>query len=146
MGKKIRLLEICHARSGDKGDTGNIGLIAYDPAHYAWVKEHVTAEAVGAFFKDLTQGPIERYELPKLDALNFVLHNALGGGVTRSLGIDGHGKGLSAILLEMEIEAPPEFKLPNVESVPTVKPEKEKLDDSSGWRVRLRERSLGSGS
>ena len=124
MGERIRLGEICHARSGDKGDIGNVGLIVYNPAHYAWVKEQVTAEAVGVFLRDLAQGPIERYELPKIGALNFVLHNALGGGVTRSLRIDGHGKGLSAILLEMEIEAPPEFNLPNAESVPTVKPEK----------------------
>jgi hypothetical protein len=109
--EQIKLRQICHARSGDKGDIVNIGLIVYDATQYDWVKKHVTAEAVSIFLKDIAPGPVERYELPKIGALNFVLHNALAGGVTRSLMIDGHGKGFSAILLEMEIEAPPEFQV-----------------------------------
>ena len=115
MTNGIRLREICHARSGDKRDIVNIGLIVYDQVHYRWVKEHVTAEAVSEFLKDLARGPVERYELPKIGALNFVVHNALGGGATRSLRIDGHGKGFSAILLELEIGPPPQFKLPKGE-------------------------------
>ena len=106
MGNRIRLRQLCHARSGDKGDIANIGLIVYDAAHYEWVKERVTAEAVASYLKDVADGPVERYELPKIGALNFVVHKALGGGVTRSLRIDAHGKGYSAILLEMEIDAP----------------------------------------
>lgn len=106
MGNRIRLREICHARSGDKGDIANIGLIVYDPALYECVRKHVTAEAVASYLQPVAAGPVERYELPKIGALNFVVHNALGGGVTRSLKIDAHGKGYGSILLEMEIDAP----------------------------------------
>lgn len=108
MANRIKLRQICHSRSGDKADTVNIGLIVYDQIHYEWVKDRVTAEAVGEFLRDIPHGQIARYELPKIGALNFVVRNALGGGVSRSLMIDGHGKGFSAILLEMEIDAPPE--------------------------------------
>ena len=107
MTSTIKLRDICHARSGDKGDTANIGLVAYDPAHYPWLVEHVTAEAVAAHLGVRVRGPVRRYELPKIDALNFVIEGALGGGVTRSLFIDGHGKGFSAILLDLEIPPPP---------------------------------------
>ena len=103
----VKLRDICHARSGDKGDTANIGLIAYDPAHYPWLVEHVTADAVAAHLGARVRGPVRRYELPKIGALNFAIEGALGGGVTRSLIIDGHGKGFSAILLDMEVAAPP---------------------------------------
>ena len=118
MTEMIQLRRICHARSGDKGDTVNIGLAVCDRAHYAWVRDHVTEEAVGAHLGDLAQGPVERYELPKLGALNFVVRKGLGGGVTRSLRIDGHGKGFGAILLEMRIEAPPECGRAQDESPP----------------------------
>ena len=107
MANRIKLRQICHSRSGDKADTVNMGLIVYDPTHYEWVKEHVTVETVDDFLRGIPHGQIERYELPKIGALNFVVRNALGGGVSRSLMIDGHGKGFSAILLEMEIDAPP---------------------------------------
>ena len=106
MANSIKLRDICHARSGDKGDTVNIGLIVYDPTHYEWVLEQVTADAVAEHVKDIAAGPVERYKLPKIGAMNFVVHKGLGGGVTRTLGIDGHGKAYGAILLEMEIEAP----------------------------------------
>jgi hypothetical protein len=101
----IKLKDVCHARSGDKGDTVNLGVICYNPADYEWVKQHVTTEAVLRHFAPLAKGPARRYELPKLAALNFLVEHALDGGVTRAMMIDGHGKGYSAILLEMEIEA-----------------------------------------
>ena len=106
MANRIKLRQICHSRSGDKADTVNIGLIVYDQTNYEWVKEHVTAEAVDDYLSGIPHGQIERYVLPKIGALNFVVRNALGGGVSRSLMIDGHGKGFSAILLDMEIDAP----------------------------------------
>lgn len=107
MASPVKLRDICHARSGDKGDIANIGLVAYDPAHYTWLAEHVTAAAVTAHLGARVKGPVRRYELANIGALNFVVEGALGGGVTRSLVLDGHGKGFSSILLDMEISAPP---------------------------------------
>ena len=107
MSDRIQLREICHARAGDKGDTANVGLIVYAPQHYDWIAQHVTADAVRRYLGEAIGGEVERYALPKIGAFNFVLHNALGGGVTRALKVDGHGKGLSAILLDMEIPVPP---------------------------------------
>jgi len=107
MSKKIRLREICHSRSGDKRDIGNVGLVVYDKKHYDWILEHVTAERVREWFKDSVQGKVERFELPGIGALNFVMYDALDGGASRSLIIDPYGKALSSILLDMEIEAPP---------------------------------------
>jgi hypothetical protein len=103
---KIALRELAHARSGDKGDTVNIGLIAHDPESYPLLAAEVTAERVKRHFGELCQGPVERYELPNLGALNFVLHRALDGGGTVSLRTDAQGKTYSAALLRMEIEAP----------------------------------------
>jgi hypothetical protein len=100
----MKLREIAHSRTGDKGNTSNISVIAYDPAHFQHLRNEVTAQRVREFFSEIVQGEIVRYELPKLAALNFVLHGALGGGVTRSLALDAHGKGLSSALLELEIE------------------------------------------
>lgn len=100
----VKLHRIAHARAGDKGDTSMISLIAYDAADYAALSEAVTVERVRAHFADMAVGLVERYELPRLAALNFVLHEVLTGGVTRSLSLDGHGKALGACLLEMEIE------------------------------------------
>lgn len=101
---KIRLLDICHARSGDKGDTGNIGLIARKPEYYPVIEKYVTAEAVKIHFEGICLGKVERFELPNLNALNFLLHNSLGGGGTVSLKNDAQGKTLSSALLRMEIE------------------------------------------
>lgn len=101
---RVKLREICHARSGDKGDTANIGLIVYDKRHYELVRKHVTAERVKALFKGTVKGEVERYELLRLGALNFVLHNALDGGASRSLSLDAYGKTLSSVLLSLEIE------------------------------------------
>jgi hypothetical protein len=97
------LREIAHSRTGDKGDTSNISVIAYDAADYPLLVRHVTAERVRAHFAGVVRGEVTRYELPRLGALNFVLEGALGGGVTRSLALDAHGKGLSSALLAMEI-------------------------------------------
>jgi hypothetical protein len=99
----MKLRELAHARSGDKGNVANIAVIAHEPGDFAYLAEHVTAERVRAHFADIVRGKVERYELPGIGALNFVLHEALGGGVTRSLSLDSHGKTLSSSLLEMEV-------------------------------------------
>ncbi|MDF7667336.1 hypothetical protein PT273_05710 [Orbaceae bacterium ESL0727] len=99
----MKLREIAHSRTGDKGNISNISVIAYDPNDYEKIKAAVTAEKVKAFFSDIVKGDVVRYELPNVGALNFVMYGALGGGVTRTLALDIHGKGLSAALLEMDI-------------------------------------------
>jgi hypothetical protein len=97
------LRELAHSRTGDKGDTSNISLIAYDAADYPLLARQVTAARVRAHFAGIVFGEVTRYELPTLGALNFVLEGALGGGVTRSLALDAHGKSLSSALLGMDI-------------------------------------------
>lgn len=99
----MKLYDIAHARTGDKGDTSVISVIAYRADDYPLLLDRVTAEAVAAFFADLPVGKVTRYELPGLHALHFVLEHALGGGVTRSLALDMHGKTLSYALLEMPL-------------------------------------------
>jgi hypothetical protein len=99
----MKLGTVAHSRTGDKGDTSNISVIAFDPADYPHLAEHVTAEVVRAHLADIVAGEVVRYALPKIGALNFVLHRALGGGVTRSLALDAHGKCLSSAILELEI-------------------------------------------
>jgi hypothetical protein len=103
---KVPLSRIAHTRSGDKGDTSNIGVIALDPRHYPVLVREVTAERVKQHMGDLVRGPVERYELPNLGALNFILHEALGGGGTVSLRVDAQGKSMAAALLSLEIEVP----------------------------------------
>ena len=100
---KLKLQHVAHVRSGDKGNTSNISVIAFDEKHYPFLERHVTAERVKAHFAEIAQGEVTRYELPQLGALNFVMTRALGGGVTRSLALDAHGKSLSSALLSMEI-------------------------------------------
>ena len=102
--QKIKLSEICHGRSGDKGDAANIGLIAFKKEDYELIKNKVTADAVKRHFEGICFGPVERYEMPNINALNFVLHNTLGGGGTVSLKNDAQGKTLASALLMMEIE------------------------------------------
>ena len=97
------LQTLAHARTGDKGNTVNISLIAYDPANYEQLARHVTAARVRERLGDIVRGDVVRYELPQLGALNFVVTGALGGGVTRSLALDAHGKSLSSALLGMDI-------------------------------------------
>jgi hypothetical protein len=101
---KVRLSELAHTRSGDKGDTCNIGVIALREADYAVLAREVTADRVKGHFGDLVQGTVERFELPNLGALNFLLHGALGGGGTVSLRTDAQGKTFGASLLALEIE------------------------------------------
>ncbi len=100
---KVLLQHVAHARSGDKGNTSNIVVIAYDDAGFAVLREQLTAERVMAAFAHLAQGPVERYEVPNLRALNFVIHKALAGGVTRSLRLDPHGKTFSALMVGIEL-------------------------------------------
>src|SRR5439155_15817597 len=102
--KRVRLLELAHARSGDKGDTANVGLIALKPEYYPILVKQVTAARVARHFKGMIKGPVERYELPNLRALNFLLHGALDGGGTISLKTDAQGKVFSTALLRMEVE------------------------------------------
>ncbi len=99
----MKLKEIAHSRTGDKGNTANVSVIAYDPADYPLIERHVTAERVKAFFSEIVEGEVIRYALPDIGALNFVMHNALSGGVTRTLALDLHGKSLSSAILEMDI-------------------------------------------
>jgi hypothetical protein len=100
----MKLRDIAHSRAGDKGNISNLSLIAYRMEHYPLLQEQVTAERVKAWFGEMVQGEVRRYEVPTLGAFNFVLIDALGGGVTRSLALDRHGKSLSSWLLEIEIE------------------------------------------
>jgi hypothetical protein len=101
---KRRLVEIASARSGDKGDTANVGLLAREARYYPVLVREVTAERVARHFQGMLTGGVERFELPNLSALNFLLHGALGGGGTVSLKTDAQGKTLSTALLRMEIE------------------------------------------
>ena len=103
---KVPLSRIAHTRSGDKGDTCNIGVIAYEERFYPVLVREVTAERVKQHFGELVKGEVERFELPNLGALNFLLHHALGGGGTVSLRTDAQGKTFGAALLGMEIEVP----------------------------------------
>ena len=100
------LREIAHSRAGDKGDVSNLSLIVYNRRDYPFVLEYVTADRVKAHFDGMVFGDVTRFELPNLYALNFVMKKALGGGVTRSLAIDLHGKCLSSYLLAMEVPEP----------------------------------------
>jgi hypothetical protein len=99
----VKLREIAHSRTGDKGNTSNISVIAYDANDYGHLLEHVTAQRVQAHFAGVVFGEVLRFELPQLHALNFVMKRALGGGVTRSLALDAHGKSLSSALLDLEV-------------------------------------------
>ncbi len=101
---KVQLVKLAHARSGDKGDTANVGLIALDPANYPLLVREVTAERVKEHFGDMVKGDVERFELPNLNALNFLLHGSLGGGGTLSLMTDAQGKTFSTALLRMYID------------------------------------------
>lgn len=103
---KVRLLDIAHARSGDKGDTANVGVIANRPEWYELLQRELTRERVAAHFAGMIDGPVERFELPNLTALNFLLHGALGGGGTLSLKTDAQGKVYSTAMLRMILDVP----------------------------------------
>lgn len=106
---KIQLVKIAHARSGDKGDTANVGLIALKPEYYPVLVREVTAERVKEHFGEMVKGDVERFELPNLNSLNFLLHGSLGGGGTKSLMTDAQGKTFSTALLRMYIDVPEEI-------------------------------------
>jgi hypothetical protein len=106
---RVRLARIAHARSGDKGDGSNVGLIANTPALYEVIRREVTVERVKAHFASICRGEVERFEVANLGALNFLLHDSLGGGGTASLLTDAQGKTHGQGLLEMEIEVPEEL-------------------------------------
>ena len=101
---RVPLSRLAHTRSGDKGDTVNIGVIAYDPGNYEILKREVTADRVKSYFGSRVNGKVERFELPNLGALNFLLHESLGGGGTVTLRLDAQGKTFGAALLGMEID------------------------------------------
>ena len=103
---KVQLVDIAHARSGDKGDTANVGLIALRPEWYDIIARHVTRERVAEHFRGMIEGGVERFDLPNLNALNFLLHGALDGGGTLSLKTDAQGKVYSTALLRMTIDVP----------------------------------------
>ena len=107
--KKIKLIEIAHARSGDKGSGSNVGLIAYDDRGYQLIREQVTAERVAAHYHAICKGGVDRYEMPNLRALNFILHDSLGGGGTESILTDAQGKTHGMGILAMEIDVPDDF-------------------------------------
>lgn len=99
----MKLYEIAHSRTGDKGNISTISVIPYDEKNFELVKKEVTAEKVLELFKEIGATAVERYELPYIGALNFVIHNTLGGGVTKSLALDAHGKSLYGLMLELNI-------------------------------------------
>lgn len=103
---RVRLVDIAHARSGDKGDTANVGVIALDPRWYPLLVRELTQDRVKSHFRDVITGDVERFELPNLHALNFLLHGALDGGGTLSLKTDAQGKVFSTALLRMTLDIP----------------------------------------
>lgn len=106
--QKVKLIALAHGRSGDKGDASDIGLFAYDSRKYAFLRQFLTAELVAQYFAPIATGPVERYEVPNIEALKFVIHGALGGGAARSLRSDSLGKCMASALLRMDIDAPEE--------------------------------------
>jgi len=106
MSRQIPLRELAHARAGDKGNISSVSVWAYDPGDYALIKEQVTAERIKSAFPRLIQGEVKRYELDNLHGLNFVMYDALEGGVNTSLGLDSHGKSWSFLILGLDIEVP----------------------------------------
>ncbi|MFH5832097.1 hypothetical protein ACG2F4_09585 [Halalkalibaculum sp. DA3122] len=103
---KVHLLKIAHGRSGDKGNTSNVGIIARHPEIYPFLEEQLTADIVKEHMKHICKGRVERYEMPNIGALNFVLHDSLGGGGTVSLKLDAQGKTHASTLLRMQLEVP----------------------------------------
>jgi hypothetical protein len=109
---KVRLVDIAHARSGDKGDTANVGVIALRPQWYPLLRDQLSLDRVRAHFKGVITGDVQRYELPNLNALNFLLHGALGGGGTVSLKTDAQGKVFSTAMLRMVLDVPDDVARP----------------------------------
>jgi hypothetical protein len=103
----VKLRDIAIARSGDKGNRATLSVIARDPAHYPLLERVLTAERVRSHYRGVVQGPVQRYVLPHLGAVHFVMHEALAGGVTRSLALDAHGKTLAFAILDIDVEVTP---------------------------------------
>ena len=106
---KVKLIDIAHGRSGDKGDGSNVGIIGRHPDVYPFLKEKLTADVVKEHMKHICEGKVERFEMPNIGALNFVLHHSLGGGGTVSLKLDAQGKTHASLLLRMDIDVPQEL-------------------------------------
>lgn len=106
MSRRIKLHEIAHARAGDKGNTSNVSVWVYDPGDYPLLKEQLTADRIKTAYPNLIQGPVKRYALDHLHGLNFVMQDALEGGVNTSLGLDSHGKSWSFLILDLDVEVP----------------------------------------
>ncbi len=104
--RTVRLGDLAHARSGDKGNSANIGVVAYDDASFQWLRSHLTEAAVAAYLEPIQIGTVRKYELPQLRAFNFVIEKALAGGASRSLRLDTQGKALGMALLELRLPAP----------------------------------------
>ncbi|MBN3759493.1 hypothetical protein [Burkholderia sp. Ac-20365] len=102
----MQLRELAHSRTGDKGNTLNVSVICHDTRHYEHLRQHLSEARVKAWLADFVHGEVTRYELPRLAAFNFVLRDALGGGVTRSLALDAHGKSVSSALLGITLPDP----------------------------------------
>ncbi len=115
---KVLLFKLAHGRSGDKGNTTNVGIIARQAEFYEILKNEVTTERVKAHFGEMVQGKVERFEMPNIGALNFLLHESLGGGGTKSLKLDAQGKTYAAALLRMELELD-EKKYPQLQEILT---------------------------
>src|SRR5438552_4042290 len=109
MSRTFPLSSIAHGRSGDKGNHANVAVIAYTEAGFAWLRQHLTADIVAAYFAPLGPSKVERYEAPNLLAVNFVLRDVLAGGASRSLRIDTQGKTLALALLQMPLDPPADF-------------------------------------
>lgn len=111
MPKTVKLREVAFARSGDKNDVSNVGVIPYDPGDFELIREQVTAERVRQHFSGLVRGEVTRYELRGISALNFLMTKALGGGVSRTLAMDIHGKAYGSLMLDLAIEVPDDHPL-----------------------------------
>jgi hypothetical protein len=114
MGRHLPLYALAHARSGDKGEASNVGVLAYDARGYEILRSLLTPERVKAHFGAIVRGPVERFELPNLRGLNFILHDSLGGGGSASLKTDAQGKTHAMALLRMQVEVPEDYELPRV--------------------------------
>lgn len=112
---RIRLGDIAHARSGDKGDGSNVGVIAYTEAGFRLLRRELTVERVKAHFSAICKGPVERFEVPNLKALNFILHDSLGGGGSESVKTDAQGKTHGLALLRMELDLPGDVTLADLQ-------------------------------
>lgn len=120
--KRIALYAMAHARSGDKGDGSNVGVLAYDDRGYELLKAWLTPDRVKAHFGEIVKGKIERYDLPNLRGLNFILHDSLGGGGSASLKTDAQGKTHGMALLRMMVEVPDDYDPPKVGSAGAMRP------------------------